>query len=74
MMTISMKMLDFEGRGGSKICKFGFRNEFGRNKSSNRSKKVVAKGLRKAFGTENGVTPSRDPRGRGSWKGGRGDG
>ena len=51
--------------GASKICKFWFRNGFGRKKSSNRSKKVVAKGLREAFGTENGNPTTRGTGGRG---------
>ena len=53
-----MKMLDFEGRGGSKICEFWTRNGFELNKSSKRSKKVVDNGLREAFCTENGVIPA----------------
>ena len=64
-----MKMLDFGGRGRSKICKFWYRNWFGRKKSSNRSKKVVAKGLGKAFWTKNDAIPTRGTGGQGSWKG-----
>ena len=67
-----MKMFDFEGRGGSKISKFGSRNGFGRKKNSNRSKKVVAKRLGKTFWTENGASPARGPEGRGLRKGGKG--
>ena len=74
MTTLSMKMLDFEGRGGSKIWKFWSRKGFESRKSSNRCKKVVAKGLRDAFQTENGAIPTRGTGGLGSWKGGRGDG
>ena len=69
-----MKMLDFEGRGGPKICKFWSGNGFESNKSSNQCKNVIAKGLREAFWTENGAIATLSPRGQTSWKGGRGDG
>ena len=69
-----MKMFDFEGRGGLKIWNIWFRKLFERKKNSNRSKKVVAKGLGEAFWMENGVIPARGTEGQGSWKGGRKDG
>ena len=59
-----MKMLDVGGRGGSKIGKFCSRNGFESKKSSNRSMKVVAKGLGEASWTENGATLTRAPGGR----------
>ena len=52
-------MLDFEGRGGWQIG----RNGIGRKKSSNRSKKVVAKKLREAFWTDKSAILARGPGG-----------
>ena len=46
---ISMKMLDFEGRGELKIIKFQSRNSFESKNSINQCKKVVLQGLRKAI-------------------------
>ena len=74
MTTISMKMLDFEGHGGSTICKFTCGNGLESKKSSNRSKKDVAKALGEASWTENSAILTQAPRGQTSWKGGRGDG
>ena len=42
-----MKMFDFEGSGGSKICNFCVRIGSERKKNTNGSKKVVAEGFRK---------------------------
>ena len=56
------------------IRKIAIKNGFGSKKNSNRSKKVVTKRLGKAFWTEKCATATLYPRGRGSRKGGRGDG
>lgn len=62
MTTILMKMLAFECSGGSRIARFRSRNGFESKKRSNRGKKVVGKGLGKAFWTENcAITPRAPP-------------
>ena len=66
MTIISMKMLDFERRGDRKFVNFG--------SETDRSTKVVAKGLREPFWTEHGAIPARACGGQGPWKRGRGDG
>ena len=65
IITISVKMLDFDGRGWLKIGKICFQSGFERKKSSNRSKKIVAKGLRETIWTKKGASISRAPCGRG---------